>query len=218
VQAQRDVILDPNDPEVIAEARKCGIEEPWLEACRRSPVYKMVKEWRIALPLHSEFRTMPSLFYVPPESPVQTAGDGSGHARMVGGDEEGRHLPNLDDFRVPIKYLASLLAAGNEQEVKSALTRLLALRSYRRSIRVYNQPDLAVLKLAGLTESQAVEMHRLLALAHYHERFVVPTTHREATAGAPYIERGYAGYDEMSPGTQPHRRQTFHGAGQEVGS
>lgn len=219
VQAQRDVILDPHDPQVIAAARQAGIEEPWLEACRRSPVFKMVKEWRIALPLHAEFRTLPSLFYVPPESPVQTAGNGTGaNIRMVGQDDGKQHLPNLEEFRVPIEYLARLLAAGNEQEVRSALTRLLAMRAYRRSLRVYNRPDLEVLQQAGLTEQQAVDMHRLLALAHYHERFVVPTTHREATAMAPYIERGFAGYDEMSPGTQPRRRQSFHGAKQEVGS
>ena len=89
VRAQRDIILDPSDPAVIAAARQADIGESWLEACRRSPVYKMVKEWEIALPLHPEFRTLPCLFYVPPESPLQTAISDSNVIDMVGGDGFG---------------------------------------------------------------------------------------------------------------------------------
>ena len=66
VAQHREIILDPNDPRVIAAAREAGVSDAWLDACRRSPVYKMVKEWEIALPLHPEFRTLPSLFYIPP--------------------------------------------------------------------------------------------------------------------------------------------------------
>ncbi len=61
VEAQREIVLDPDDPEVIAAAREQGVSDAWLEACRRSPVYKMFIDWKIALPLHPEFRTMPSL-------------------------------------------------------------------------------------------------------------------------------------------------------------
>ncbi len=78
VEAQREMILDPFDPEVVAEARRCGIAEQVLEAARRSPVYRLVKEWRLALPLHPEFRTLPMLFYVPPLLPVlSVAGQGN---------------------------------------------------------------------------------------------------------------------------------------------
>jgi nitrate reductase beta subunit len=37
-EAQLKVFLNPNDPMVIAEARKEGIPEAWLEAAKRSPV------------------------------------------------------------------------------------------------------------------------------------------------------------------------------------
>jgi nitrate reductase beta subunit len=57
-----------------------------------------------------------------------------------------------------------------------------------------------------------------MALAHYHERFVVPTAHRERTDEAPYIERGFAGFGEMAPGRGVGRRTGFHGGRQEVGS
>jgi nitrate reductase beta subunit len=208
VERHRQIILDPNDPKVIDEAKRQGIGEAWLEACRNSPVYKMVKEWEIALPLHPEFRTLPSLFYIPPESPVQTAESDGDHINMVDGESV---LPKLDEFRIPIQYLSRLLSAGNEREVEKALLRQLAVRAYRRSIRVEGEADDRALKEVGLTADDAIHMHRLLALAHYHERFVVPTTRREQTANSPYIERGFAGFDEMSPSEQPRRRSFFHG-------
>ncbi len=57
-----------------------------------------------------------------------------------------------------------------------------------------------------------------LSLAFYHERFVVPTTHYESTANAPYLERGFSGFTEMAPGSQPRRRLRFYGPTAEVGS
>lgn len=65
VDAQLGIYLDPFDPEVIREARKNGLADSTIEAAQKSPVYKFVKEWKIALPLHPEFRTLPNLFYVP---------------------------------------------------------------------------------------------------------------------------------------------------------
>jgi nitrate reductase beta subunit len=215
VQAQRDIILDPNDPKVAEAARDAGITESWLEACRKSPVYKMVVDWKIALPLHPEFRTLPSLFYIPPESPVRTKSKDSELLDMVDG---GGVLPNLDQFRIPIRFLSRLLAAGNDAEVTLALQRQLAVRAFRRSERVQQKPDLSVLESVGLSVEEARHMHRLLALAHFHERFVVPTTHREQTASAPYIERGFSGFREMTPSESPKRRRFFHGQRPEVGS
>ena len=215
IQAQRDIILDPHDPEVIAEARKQGISETWLEACQRSPVYRMVKDWNIALPLHPEFRTLPSLFYIPPESPVKTTPDGADTLNMVNGKAV---LPKMEDFRIPVRFLANLFSIGEPEPIETALLRQLAVRGYRRSIRVEGKPDTDVLAEVGLTEQDAKDMHRLLALAHYHERFVVPTTKRERTDNAPFIERGYQGFAEMAPGKRPVRRDTFHGSREEVGS
>jgi len=214
VQAQRDVILDPNDPEVIEAARAAGIEGAWLEACRRSPVYKMVKEWQVALPLHPEFRTLPSLFYIPPQSPVASVASADAPYDMIGTGI----FPGLDEFRIPIEYLASLLSAGQVDVVRVALERQLAVRAFRRSERVDGKPDATVLEAVGLNVEQARELHRLLALAHFGERFVVPTTHAENTGSAPYLERGYAGYDELAPGQAPRRRTEFHGGAEGVES
>jgi len=215
VESQRDLILDPFDPEVIEAAKRSGISDSWLQACQKSPIYKMVVDWEIALPLHPEFRTLPALFYIPPESPVKTKSDGSETLSMVGGKTV---LPDLSEFRLPIKFLSSLFSAGDPKPVETALLRQLAVRGYRRSVRVEGTPDIEVLRAVGLTEQDAIHMHRLLALAHYHERFVVPTTRRERTDNAPFIERGYAGFSEMTPANLPQRSVEFHGNREEVGS
>ncbi|MCP4845620.1 MAG: nitrate reductase subunit beta, partial [Actinomycetia bacterium] len=73
VEAHRNMILDPNDPLVQESARRNGMPESVLDAAKRSPVYKFVKEWKLALPPHLEFRTLPMLFYVPPLLPVTSS-------------------------------------------------------------------------------------------------------------------------------------------------
>lgn len=215
VQNHRDLILDPHDPDVIKEALRQGVSEAWLDACRRSSVYRMVKDWEIALPLHPEFRTLPNLFYIPPESPVANAVVSHGRYDMVGKESV---LPNLEEFRIPMKYLARMLAAGNTELVAIALRRQLAVRMFRRAERVEGVIDDTLLREVGLTIQDARDMHRILALAHFHERFVIPTTRAEKTDNAPYIERGFVGYDELAPGKSPRRRKSFHGRAPGVGS
>jgi nitrate reductase beta subunit len=51
------LFLDPHDPEVIAEARRRASRS--LAGGRKSPVYKMAMEWKVAFPLHPEYRTLP---------------------------------------------------------------------------------------------------------------------------------------------------------------
>nr|MDK6825519.1 nitrate reductase subunit beta [Lactobacillus gasseri] len=65
-ERQCEVFLDPHDPSVIEEALKQGIPQNVIEAAQRSPVYKMAMDWKLALPLHPEYRTLPMVWYVPP--------------------------------------------------------------------------------------------------------------------------------------------------------
>ena len=59
-QAHLDIFLDPNDPKVIEAARKEGIPDSWLEAAVNSPTYKLAIDWKLALPLHPEYRPLPT--------------------------------------------------------------------------------------------------------------------------------------------------------------
>jgi nitrate reductase beta subunit len=141
----------------------------------------LIKEWRLALPLHPEFRTLPMVWYVPPLSPAGPAIDAAGP------------LEGIDSLRIPVRYLANLLTAGDEGPVRRALKRLAALRAYMRSVRVDRTADTAVLEAVGLDTRAAEEMYRLLALAYLSERFVLPTVGR-GNETSPYIEQGGCGY------------------------
>jgi nitrate reductase beta subunit len=217
VSAHRDLVLDPSDPAVIARARESGLSDEWIDAAQRSPTYRLFKQWQLALPLHPEFRTLPSLFYIPPLAPIVTS------AGQVSPDEfdvfdmdrpKGVLIDpdELDKFRVPIRYLASMFAAGNEEPVRTSLRRQLAVRHYERSLRVEKTPNVDVLQRVGLTEEDAKGIVRSLSLAFYNERFVVPTTRREGADISPYTERGFAGFTAMGPLTQLKRRRSYHKA------
>lgn len=189
-QAQCSMFLDPNDENVIAAARKEGIPQSWLDAAQQSPVYKMAMDWQIALPLHPEYRTLPMVWYIPPLSPIQSAVE-AGHVGMNG------EIPDLKSLRIPLKYLANLLTAGDEAPVIRALERMIAMRAYKRSQNVDQVEDLEVLKQTGITQRQVEEMYRYMALANYEDRFVVPTSHKayaEETFGSAYDTRNGCGF------------------------
>ncbi|MBI5850481.1 MAG: nitrate reductase subunit beta [Planctomycetes bacterium] len=215
VQAQRDIILDPFDADVIRAASREGLSDDWIDAAQRSAVYKIVKKWEIGLPLHPEFRTLPSLFYIPPLAPLMTAAGKDSPSDEdifdMAAPKKGAllGLDELEKMRLPMAYLASMFGAGNEEVVKRALMRQLAVRHYERSIRVDKKADTRVLTQVGLTENDAKEMVRGLSLAFYNERFVVPTTKREGADMSPYTERGFAGFDQMSLWSPLKRRKSY---------
>ncbi|WP_420880353.1 nitrate reductase subunit beta [Rhodococcus sp. (in: high G+C Gram-positive bacteria)] len=173
--AQRGLLLDPEDPAVIEAARTAGIPEDWMDAARRSPVYALIEKYRVALPLHPEFRTLPMVWYVPPLSPVvdvltETGNDGEDLDNLFGA---------IDTLRIPIEYLAGLFTAGDPEPVTDVLHRLAAMRSYMRDLNLADEPDESIATAVGMTGEQIYEMYRLLAIAKYEERYVIPTAHAE---------------------------------------
>ncbi|MQH94171.1 nitrate reductase subunit beta, partial [Escherichia coli] len=75
-EKQLDIFLNPFDEEVIAQAEKDGIGYDWIEAAQNSPIYKLAIEYKLAFPLHPEFRTMPMVWYCPPLSPIMSYFEG----------------------------------------------------------------------------------------------------------------------------------------------
>ena len=177
VDAQREMILDPFDPEVRAAALRNGIDERTLEACERSPVYKYVKEWKLALPLHAEFRTLPMLFYVPPLLPVMAKTD----AGVYDSSNEELFSP-IEKARLPMEYLARLFSAGNVEPVRLALKKQYAIRLFKR-METVGDMDPVVVKQAlaevGCSEKEAEQIYRLTSLATVEDRYVIPPMHRE---------------------------------------
>ncbi|MED3666548.1 nitrate reductase subunit beta [Geobacillus kaustophilus] len=185
--AQLDIFLDPNDPAVAAAAKEAGIPDEWIAAAQRSPIYKMIVDWKIALPLHPEYRTLPMVWYIPPLSPIMNTIEGKGS--QASADDI---FPAIDEMRIPIEYLANLLTAGDTAHIRTTLKKMAAMRSYMRAKQTNKQPDTRLIESLGLSREDIEEMYRLLAIAKYEDRFVIPASHHEEVADL-YAEQGSCG-------------------------
>jgi len=187
--AQLKLFLDPNNPEVIKQAQKDGISDNWIEAAQKSPIYKLAVEQGIALPLHPEYRTLPMVWYVPPLSPI---------LKMFEGDISTSNInevfPAIDQMRIPIQYLANLLSGGNEKVIRKVLKKMILMRQYMRTKDIGSSFDNKLLEDAGIDTQTVEEMYRLLAIAKYEERFVIPTAHKEKYENL-YYEQGMTGFE-----------------------
>lgn len=186
-QQQLDMFLDPNDPEIAKEALKQGIPAEWVEAARNSPVYKMAMDWKVAFPLHPEFRTLPMVWYIPPLSPIQSAIESG----VIG--EQGL-IPSVEELRIPVEYLANLLTAGKTEPIIEALQNMIDMRKYMRAKTVHS-PEAALDSIAGspLKPEQIEDMYRIMALANYEDRFVIPTAHKEMVSNT-FEEKASCGF------------------------
>ncbi len=174
-EAQRDVFLDPRVPSIAREAERQGIPSDWIEAAKRSPVLRLIQDYKVALPLHPEYRTMPMVWYIPPLSPVVEALSGTGHD----GEDAGNLFGAIDALRIPVEYLANLFTAGDVRPVRMVLDKLAAMRSYMRDVNLGREPQEEIASAVGMTGREIREMFRLLAIAKYDERYVIPPAHKE---------------------------------------
>ena len=216
-EAQRQILLDPHDPEVIAAARAEGISDEWIEAAQHSPIYKLIHTYGVALPLHPEFRTVPMVWYIPPLSPVVDAVSRDGHD----GEDVGNLFGALEALRIPLEYLAGLFTAGDTAVVEGVLRKLAAMRSYLRDINLGRDTQPHIPAAVGMTEEQMYDMYRLLAIAKYEERYVIPTAyssdggHGEEPGCSLSFDGGPGMYEsgpfgEASGGPVPVAVETFH--------
>jgi nitrate reductase beta subunit len=197
VNRQLHTLLDPFDSHVIEAAKANGVSDSTIKAAQDSPVYRFVKEWELAVPLHPEFRTLPMLFYVPPLLPVMAS-----LSEVKNEEQEAKMDPiaktwgddwlydtsteelwgTIDQSRFPLKYMASLFTAGDEKRIQRILKKLMAVRIYRRHKTVGDISEdraNAALQDVGLTPDAVEDIYRLTSLAKFDERFVIPAAHRE---------------------------------------
>ncbi|MCC8250161.1 nitrate reductase subunit beta [Saccharothrix luteola] len=217
-EAQRRVFLDPNDPVVIREAERAGIQRDWIEAAQRSPIHALITTFKVALPLHPEYRTMPMVWYIPPLSPVVDVVRDTGHDA----EDHGNLFAAVEALRIPVEYLARLFTAGDVEPVDAVLRKLAAMRSYMRDINLGREPQEAIAAKVGMTGEQVYDLYRLLALAKYDERYVIPPAHAEQAHGleelATECSLDYEGgpgmggsgpFGECSGGTSPIAVENF---------
>jgi nitrate reductase beta subunit len=146
-----------------------------VEAAQRSPVWALINRYQVALPLHPEYRTMPMVWYIPPLSPVVDVVKDTGEDA----EDHGNLFAAIDALRIPVEYLANLFTAGDPVPVVRVLKKLAAMRAYMRDINLGRDPDDSIPAKVGMDGETMYDMFRLLAIAKYDERYVIPTAHAE---------------------------------------
>ena len=97
-------------------------------------------------------------------------------------------------MRIPIEYLANMLTAGDTEHIRIVLKKMAVMRSFMRADMTGKAFDHDVITELGLEEKDIREMYRLLAIAKYEDRFVIPRSHKEEVADL-YDEQGACGLD-----------------------
>ena len=100
-------------------------------------MYALINTYRVALPLHPEYRTMPMVWYIPPLSPVVDVVRDTGYDA----EDRGNLFAAIEALRIPVDYLAQLFTAGDPAPVDAVLRRLAAMRSYMRDINLGRDAD-----------------------------------------------------------------------------
>jgi len=174
-EAQLAVFLDPNDPVVQAEASQAGIPADWIAAAQRSPVYELAVRHKVALPLHPEYRTLPMVWYIPPLSPVADVVHAAGYDPA----DPDHVFATIDSLRIPIEYLANLFTAGKADTIRTVLRKLTAVRAIMRAGQLGLDLDENLPASVGASDEDLEDLYRLLAIAKYEDRYVVPPAHAE---------------------------------------
>ncbi|WP_459587854.1 nitrate reductase subunit beta [Corynebacterium camporealensis] len=178
-EAQKSIMLDPNDPEVVRAAEAEGIPHSWIDAAQNSPIYDLIFKYDLALPLHPEYRTLPMVWYIPPLSPIVDQVTASGND----GEDHRILFSALSNMRIPLEYLAGLFTAGDTVPVEKSLRRLVAMRSYMRDFNLGREPQEEIAAAVGMTGRDMQDMYRLLSIAKYDDRYVIPTASPESPRG-----------------------------------
>jgi nitrate reductase beta subunit len=177
IDGQMDALCDPFDPAVMKAASENGVSQAMIEAAQESPIYKWVKDWGLALPLHAEYRTVPNLYYVPPLLPVM-----GNVSNNIYDNKNESFFTSIDDCRLPVKYLSNLFTVGDEGKMRHVLKKLMAVRIHRRNVTVSDISDAdakTAMQEVGMDSEEADAIVRLTSLCTFKERFVVPASHRE---------------------------------------
>jgi len=114
---------------------------------------------------------------VPPQAPVLAS-----QANGIVENAEDDLFHDIDNARVPMKFLANLFGAGHEAGVRYALRKQKAVRWYRRAVTVGDvdmETAQRMLNEAGSSVEEAEAIYRLTSLCTFKDRFVIPPMHRE---------------------------------------
>ena len=72
-----------------------------------------------------------------------------------------------------------MFTAGATEVISDVLRKLAAMRAYMRGITLGREPDESIPASVGMTEESMYAMYRLMAIAKYEDRYVIPKAHME---------------------------------------
>ncbi len=120
--SQQCIMCFPRVEKGVAPAcvRQCPGRAVWFGYLddEEGPVYKLVRKWQVALPLHPEFETEPNVFYVPPLAPYRLNSDGS---------------LDKETPRIPTEYLERLFGPRVNQALATLRSEMDKVRAGGRS-------------------------------------------------------------------------------------
>ncbi|MBO0851028.1 MAG: nitrate reductase subunit beta, partial [Pseudonocardia sp.] len=96
-------------------------------------------------------------------------------------DDPDQVFAAIESLRIPLGYLANLFTAGDPGPVERALRRLTVLRTHMRAQQLGDPTDDGLLSSVGMTAEDIEDLYRILAIAKYDERYVIPKVHAEDT-------------------------------------
>jgi nitrate reductase beta subunit len=109
-------------------------------------------------------------------------------------------LSSLEQARIPIRYMASLFTAGNEDIIRDVYRKQIAVRLFKRSQRVKDisaAEAQEALRIGKTTPEEAEAIFNLTSLPTMEERFVIPAFARETAIEQgldPYTHKPAAGF------------------------
>jgi nitrate reductase beta subunit len=115
------------------------------------------------------------VWYIPPLSPVSDVV----HATGYDPDTPDAVFATIDALRIPIEYLANLFTAGDPAPIRRVLRKLAAVRAIQRAGQLGLDLDEDLPASVGASEEELDDLFRLLAIAKYEERYVIPPAHAE---------------------------------------
>jgi nitrate reductase beta subunit len=119
------------------------------------------------------------VWYIPPLSPVADVV----HAQGYDPGDPDRVFATIDSLRIPMEYLANLFTAGRTDTVRTVLRKLAAVRAIQRAGQLGLDLDENLPASVGASVEDLEDLYRLLAIAKYEDRYVIPPAHAE-DAGA----------------------------------
>jgi nitrate reductase / nitrite oxidoreductase, beta subunit len=148
---------------------------------------------------------MPMVWYIPPLSPVADVTAAAGYDDT----DPDAVFATIDALRIPVEYLANLFTAGEVGPVRDALRRLATVRVAMRAHQLGREEVGLDPGAVGMSAVEVEDLFRLLAIARYEDRYVVPPAHAEQ-AGALLAQHSLSGcsldeaggpYPGFHPGT-----------------